>query len=111
MALLVTLVSGVLSAVAGDKAPVLQDFLNANGGVTGLADRFQKGGASEVFASWVSTGANQTITPQQIEAVLGNDKVKEMAARMGIDPAQASEFLAKTLPGLVDQLTPQGQMS
>ena len=34
-----------------------------------------------------------------------------MAARLGIDPAQASEFLAKTLPGLVDQLTPQGQMS
>ena len=58
MALLDTLVSGVLSAVAGDKAPVLQDFLNANGGVTGLADRFQKGGAREVFASWVSTGAN-----------------------------------------------------
>ncbi|MFW6730705.1 MAG: YidB family protein [Synechococcus sp.] len=111
MALFDTLVSGVLSAVAGDKAPVLQDFLNANGGVTGLADKFQKGGANEVFASWVSTGANQTITPQQIEAVLGHEKVKEMAARLGIDPAQASDFLARTLPGLVDQLTPQGQMS
>ncbi|MFM7228641.1 MAG: hypothetical protein ACKO2F_03245 [Cyanobacteriota bacterium] len=51
MALFDTLVSGVLSAVAGDKAPVLQDFLNANGGVTGLADKFQKGGANEVFAT------------------------------------------------------------
>jgi uncharacterized protein YidB (DUF937 family) len=34
-----------------------------------------------------------------------------MATRMGIDPAQASDFLARTLPGLVDQLTPQGQMN
>ena len=60
---------------------MLQEFLNANGG------------ASEVFGSWVSTGANQTITPLQI------------------DPAQASDCLARTLPGLVDQLTPQGQLS
>jgi uncharacterized protein YidB (DUF937 family) len=111
MALLDSLISGVVTAVAGDKAPMLNDFLNANGGVTGLADKFQKGGASEVFSSWVSTGANQTITPEQIEAVLGNDKVKEMAARMGIAPAQASDFLAKTLPGLVDQLTPKGQLN
>jgi len=111
MALLDSLVSGVVTAVAGDKAPMLNEFLNASGGVTGLADKFQKGGASEVFSSWVGTGANQTITPEQIAAVLGNDKVKEMAARMGIDPAQASDFLAKTLPGLVDQLTPQGQLN
>jgi uncharacterized protein YidB (DUF937 family) len=111
MALLDTLISGVLTAVAGDKAPMLNEFLNTNGGVTGLADKFQKGGASEVFSSWVGTGANQAITPEQIQAVLGSDAVKDMATRMGINPAQASDFLARTLPGLVDQLTPQGQMN
>ncbi|MFM7268097.1 MAG: YidB family protein, partial [Cyanobium sp.] len=62
MALLDDLIGGVVTAVAGDKAPALNDFLKANGGVSGLADKFQSGGAGDVFASWVSTGNNKEIT-------------------------------------------------
>ncbi|MFN5193618.1 MAG: YidB family protein [Cyanobacteriota bacterium] len=110
MALLDDLVGGVLTAVAGDKAPALNQFLQSSGGVTGLAEKFQRGGAGEVFASWVSTNDNQAITPEQINSVLGNAQVQEFAQRMGIDPAQASSFIAQHLPKVIDRLTPDGQV-
>ncbi len=52
MALLDDLIGGVMSAVAGDKAPALNQFLQDNGGVNGLAQKFQSGGAGAVFISW-----------------------------------------------------------
>ena len=123
MGLLDSVLGAALGGQQGGQAPgaggldpqllmgLVNQLLNNAGGLSGLLAKLQQGGLAEVAASWVGTGANQTITPEQIAAVLGNDKVKEMAARMGIDPAQASDFLAKTLPGLVDQLTPQGQLN
>ena len=108
MALLDDLVSGVVSAVAGDKAPILNDFLSSNGGVTGLAEKFQSGGAGDVFSSWVSKGENKAITAQQIGAVLGSSQVQQIAQKLGIDSATASEFIANNLPTLIDKLTPDG---
>jgi uncharacterized protein YidB (DUF937 family) len=110
MALLDDLVGSVVSAVAGDKAPALQQFLQANCGVTGLAAKFQSGDAAQVFQTWVSTNDNQAITPAQIEAVLGSSQVKDFAAKMGVDPNQAASFIAQHLPSVIDKLTPNGQL-
>ena len=95
MALLDDLIGGVVSAVAGDKAPALNDFLKTNGGIAGLSDKFQNGGAGELFASWVGTGDNQTITSEQISKVLGNSQLQEIATN---------------LPVLIDKLTPDGKV-
>ena len=108
MALLDDLIGGVVTAVAGDKAPALNEFLQTNGGVSGLAQKFQNGGAGEVFGSWVSTGNNQAITAEQIDSVLGNVQVQQFAQKLGIDPKQASSFIAQALPQVIDKLTPNG---
>ncbi len=110
MALFDDLIGGVVSAVAGDKAPALNDFLKTNGGITGLAQKFQSGGAGEVFSSWVGTGQNQAITSETITQVLGSSQVQAFAQKLGIDPAQASDFIAQHLPQVIDKLTPEGQM-
>lgn len=110
MALFDDVVSSVVTAVAGDQAPTLNQFLRDNGGVAGLADRFQKGGSGEVFTSWVSNHENQAITASEIEKVLGSERVQEMARKLGVDPAQASTFIASTLPVVIDRLTPDGKV-
>jgi len=110
MALLDDLIGSVVTAVAGDKAPALNDFLKANGGVSGLADKFQSGGAGDLFASWVCTGNNKEITAQQISSVLGSSQVQEFAQKLGIDPAAASGLIAASLPTLIDKLTPDGKV-
>jgi len=110
MALLDDLIGGVVSAVAGDKAPALNDFLKTNGGISGLSAKFQNGGAGELFASWVGTGDNQTITSEQISKVLGNSQLQEIATKLGIDASAATDFIATNLPVLIDKLTPDGKV-
>ena len=81
---------------------------NHPGGLDGLVQSFQQKGLGETVSSWVSTGQNLPITADQISHVLGSDAVKNLAARAGISPDQASSQLAALLPGLIDKLTPNG---
>jgi len=60
--------------------------------------------------SWVAKGANMPINAQQIEQALGSDRVKQIAARVGLDPKVVSQKLATLLPSIVDHLTPNGQL-
>ena len=110
MALFDNLFSTVVSAVAGDKAPALNQFLKENGGLQGLSEKFRNGDAADMFASWVGLDENKEITPEQITKVLGNSPLQEFANKLGIDTDKATEFIATTLPQVIDKLTPDGKV-
>jgi uncharacterized protein YidB (DUF937 family) len=105
-------VSGKTGEAGGATALIgaLSGLLEQSGGLQGLANKFSQGGAGNVFASWVGTGENQSISSAQIQQILGSDQVRALAAKIGIDPNQASGLLAQYLPKVVDKLTPQGQV-
>ncbi len=105
-------VSGKGDASQGGTAlvGVLSAVLAQNGGVQGLANKFSQGGHGGAFSSWVGTGENQPISGNQIQNVLGSEQVKGLAAKMGVDPAQASHVLAEYLPKVIDKLTPGGKV-
>lgn len=113
------LLDSVVGALAGGQAggnnalleTVLQLINNPQtGGLAGLIQSFQQGGLAEIVNSWVSTGANLPISPEQIQQVLGNSSLQGLAAQLGVTPEQASGSLADLLPQVVDQLTPNGQL-
>jgi len=113
------LLDSILGAVTGKTdgsggAPqligVLGGLLAQSGGLQGLANKFAQSGQGNAFQSWVGMGENQPISSDQIQNALGSDQVKALAAKMGIDPAQASNFLAEYLPKVVDKLTPEGKV-
>jgi uncharacterized protein YidB (DUF937 family) len=110
MALLDELMDTVISKVAGEQAVVIKQFLQDNGGVSGLAATFQNGGAGGVFSSWVSTGENKTIAANAISGILGSAAVQQFAQKLGLDPAQAADVMAKVLPNVIDQLTPDARV-
>ena len=89
---------------------VLSGLLTQSGGLQGLANKFSQSGCGGAFASWVGMGENQSISSDQIQKCLGSDQVKALAAKMGVDPDQASNLLAEFLPKVVDKLTPTGQV-
>ena len=80
------------------------------GGLSALVQQFQQNGLGSIINSWVSTGPNHPITAQQIQQALGSDKVKQIAARIGLDPNVVSQKLSALLPQIVDHLTPTGQL-
>ncbi len=80
------------------------------GGITGLIDKFSGKGLGDIVNSWVGTGQNLPVTPQQIQQVLGNDTIKQFASKMGIHSDQVTQQLSTILPKVVDKLTPNGQI-
>jgi uncharacterized protein YidB (DUF937 family) len=80
------------------------------GGLAGLVQAFQKNGLGDIVNSWVGTGKNVPISPEQIQQGLGGDFLKELASKAGLNPEAAKGQLAELLPGLVDKLTPDGKL-
>ena len=89
---------------------LLQMIQNQPGGLQGLVQSFHDKGLGAVASSWVGTGQNLPIAADQIHQVLGSDQVKALAAKAGISPDVAGSAIAQLLPGIVDKLTPNGQV-
>jgi uncharacterized protein YidB (DUF937 family) len=98
------------SADANPLGAALNSLLAQNGGVQGLMNKFSQGGLGDVFSSWVGMGENKSISPDQISGLLGSEQLKGLASNLGVEPSQASGFLADYLPKIVDKLTPSGQV-
>ncbi len=80
------------------------------GGLAGLVQTLQKNGLGDIVNSWVGTGKNLPVTPQQIQQGLGGDLLSQLAAKAGISTEAAGTQLAGLLPDLVDKLTPTGKI-
>ena len=112
MALLDSVLSKLTATLGGDQSnkSLLNVVLAQTGGLQGLASRFNTTGMAEVFNSWVAVGENGGIKPEQIEAVLGNQAVQQIAQKLGIDTTKAAATLSQLLPQVVDKLTPNGNL-
>lgn len=79
------------------------------GGLDGLFEQFRRGGMGSALDSWVGTGNNQSVNPQQLEQMLGKDSIHDLACRMGVSDSEACKQVADVLPDVVDRLTPDGR--
>jgi len=79
-------------------------------GLGGLLEQFQRAGLGDVANSWVSTGQNMPVSPDQLGSVLGGDQVASMASQLGMGQGDMLGQLSQMLPQVVDQLTPNGQV-
>jgi uncharacterized protein YidB (DUF937 family) len=61
-------------------------------------------------SSWISTGENKSISPEQLQSALGQEKLSQFAKQAGVSGSEASAALAGMLPGLVDKLSPDGKL-
>ena len=85
-------------------------LMNSSGGLSGILGKLQQGGLGDAAASWVGTGANQSVSPDALGGALGPDLMGMIAKQLGGNQQQAAGTMADLLPGLIDQLTPQGQL-
>ena len=84
------------------------------GGAQKLPDvvrQFEEKGMREQVDSWVRTGPNKPVDRRQIEDVFGQRELEQIAKSRGIDRDQLAEVLSRYIPKIIDELTPQGQMS
>ncbi len=111
----ITQIAGqALSSSGNGQSGLLQGILGMvsqqPGGLAGLVQAFQSKGLGEVAASWVGTGANLPISPDQLKNVLGSDALSGLASKFGMSSEDVSGRLSEMLPQVVDKLTPNGQV-
>lgn len=75
-----------------------------------VVKQFEEKGMREQVDSWVRTGPNKPVDRRQIEDAFGQRELDQFARTKGIDREQLAEVLAKYIPRIIDELTPQGQM-
>jgi uncharacterized protein YidB (DUF937 family) len=84
-------------------------MLESMGGVDGLMQKFQQSGLGDLASSWVGTGDNKSIQPNQLAQVLGKDQIAALTKQAGIPEEQGATVLSQILPAMVDKLTPDGK--
>jgi uncharacterized protein YidB (DUF937 family) len=80
------------------------------GGLNDLLKQLQEGGQQDTADSWVSKGPNKDIAPNDLGSALGADQINTMMQSSGLSRQELLEGLSQVLPGMVDQLTPDGRM-
>ena len=85
-------------------------LLGGTVGLNGLISQFVSKGLGYVVGSQVSTGKNLPVSPDQLQGVLGNDAVNNIASKLGMDIKSVTSQLSNLLPQVVDKLTPDGKV-
>ncbi|QCU53530.1 DUF937 domain-containing protein [Burkholderia pseudomallei] len=111
---LLDIVGGLIGGQGGNQnalvSAALEFINNQPGGLNGLIEKFNAGGAGGIIGSWIGTGENQPISPETLQNVLGSDTIGALAQKVGIDPQQASGILAQVLRHVVNGATPNGEV-
>jgi uncharacterized protein YidB (DUF937 family) len=106
-----SLLDGLLGgAIGGEMATVVNSFIQQHGGVQGIAAQFEKQGLGPTVQSWIGTGANQPISPDQVHQVFGSGMIAQLAAKAGMNPQDLAQKLSQVLPSAIDKLTPDGKI-
>jgi uncharacterized protein YidB (DUF937 family) len=90
--------------------PLAMRWVQQNGGIGAVLDRFKQQGYSRQAASWVSTGENQPVDAQAVSEVVGTEELSRLSQQLGVPHDQVASGLADILPEVVDHLTPAGDV-
>jgi uncharacterized protein YidB (DUF937 family) len=102
---------GLLGGIDGaGLVSVVNNVLERHGGLQGVISEFEKNGLGSTVQSWVGTGPNQPISPDDLHKVLGPDLLRQLSEKSGIPVPELAQKLASVLPQAVDSMTPGGTM-
>ena len=80
------------------------------GGLGELMESFRQQGQGDVAESWVGTGPNKPIAPDQLEQAIGPEVLATLTQQTGLSREELLSRLTTTLPEVVDKSTPDGHL-
>lgn len=88
--------------------PLILSWIQRNGGLSGALDKLRGQGLDRQSQSWVSTGDNENIEPNQVQNLFDQQEIDQVAQQANTTPDQVYGAIASVLPQVVNSLTPQG---
>jgi len=81
-----------------------------SGGLGDLVERFRQNGQGQAADSWVKTGPNQQLGPDQLGQAIGPDVLNTLSQQTGLSREELLSRLTRELPAAVDKFTPEGRL-
>ena len=100
---------GLLGGIVGaGMVTVVNGIIEKHGGLQGVVSEFERNGLGATIRSWVGTGPNEPISPDDLRKALGPDLLQQLSAKSGLSVEELTQKLSQLLPQAVDKLTPNG---
>jgi uncharacterized protein YidB (DUF937 family) len=81
-----------------------------SGGLGDLLKQFEQSGHSDTASSWVGSGPNKSIAPNDLANALGADQINALTTQTGMSRDELLQGLSEYLPQVIDRLTPHGRV-
>lgn len=78
------------------------------GDTANLIKRLREGGLDREVDSWLGSGPNLPVTPEQVRGALGDSVIEQAVAVTGIPADKLLVLMAGYLPNAVDAMSPNG---
>jgi uncharacterized protein YidB (DUF937 family) len=103
------MLDGLLGGIVGaGMVSVVNSIVEQHGGLQGVVSKFERNGLGATVKSWVGTGPNQPISPDEVQKALGPDLLQQLSEKSGLSVQDLAQKLSHVLPQAVDKLTPNG---
>lgn len=79
-------------------------------GLRDLIDSFKSSGQGEIADSWVRTGPNKPVSPQELERAISPEVWATLSDQTGLSKQELLSRLSRELPEAVDKYTPEGRL-
>jgi uncharacterized protein YidB (DUF937 family) len=79
-------------------------------GLRDLIDGFKSSGQGEIADSWVKTGPNKPVSPQELERAINPEIWASLSDQTGLSKQELISRLLRELPEAVDKYTPEGRL-
>lgn len=91
--------------------PVVLAYIQKNGGLSGVLGKFSNNGMGNKAQSWVNNADNDGIDAGDIQRLFGEQEIQAACAQTGASESEVCQGIAELLPKVVNDLTPQGDLS
>jgi uncharacterized protein YidB (DUF937 family) len=84
--------------------------LGGAGALGALVSQFQNRGLGSQVNSWVGTGQNAAVSPDQMAQALGEENLAQLQQHTGMSRQSLLSELSQHLPQALHELTPEGRL-
>lgn len=91
--------------------PMILAYIQANGGLSGLLEKFNQSGMADKARSFVNQGANEPMDGAQVERLFEQNDIMDICQKTGASKDEVCQGIAELLPQLVNELTPNGSVN
>lgn len=75
-----------------------------------VVSSLQENGLGGIADSWLGDGENEAISAEQLQGVVGTEKIQALASQFGTDEGSLLSGLSEALPQVVDQSSSGGSL-